>query len=79
MTLAAWQRLAQPTLTGNKDWAIILKVVSRKGSLFYEGGDNRLFERIWEGSFNERIIYQLGNGREEDIKTILTEECWFWV
>ena len=40
-----------------------------------KGGDNRLFERIWEGSFNERIIYQLGNGREEDIKTILKEEC----
>ena len=43
------------------------------------GGDNHLFERIWEGSFNERIIYQLGNGREEDIKTILKEECWYRV
>ena len=27
------------------------------------GGDNRLFERSWERSFNERMIYQLGNRR----------------
>ena len=35
--------------------------------LFYEGGDNRLFERIWERSFNERIIYELGNREERRI------------
>ena len=29
--------------------------------------------------FNERVIYQLGNRREEDIKTILKEECWYRV
>ena len=37
------------------------------------GDDNRLFERIRQRSFNERMIYQLGNRREEDIKTILKD------
>ena len=35
--------------------------------LFYEGGDNCLFERIWERSFNERIIYEFGNREERRI------------
>ena len=42
------------------------------------GVTTAFFERIWEGSFNERIINQLDNGRE-DIKTILKEECWYRV
>ena len=41
--------------------------------------DNRLFERMWESAFVERIIYQFGNRWEEYIKTILKEECWYRV
>ena len=79
--LVVWQRLAPPTLIGNKDQILgdKFKVISGKRSLFYEGGDNRLFERIWERAFNERIIYPLGNRWEEDIKTSLKEECWYRV
>ena len=39
-------------------------------------GVTSIFERIWEGFQCENNL-QLGNGREEDIKTILKEECWY--
>ena len=42
-------------------------------------GDNRFLDSIRETAFNERITYQLGNRWQEDIKTILKEECWYRV
>ena len=42
------------------------------------GGDNCFLENIREIAFNERIINQLGNRWQENIKTIFKEECWFF-
>ena len=58
---------------------IVLEVISGQRSLFNEGSDNRSFESTWERAINERIIYQLGNRREEYIKTIFKEGCWYGV
>ena len=41
------------------------------------GGDNCFLENIRKTAFNERIINQLGNRWQENIKTIFKEECWF--
>ena len=70
-------QLRQETKT--RHWAIVLEVVSGQRNLFNEGGDNRSFESTWERAINERVIYQLGNRREEYIKTVLKEECWYGV
>ena len=42
-------------------------------------GVTTAFLNFFKRSFNERIMYQLGNRREGDIKTILKEECWYGV
>ena len=70
-------QLRQETKT--RHWAIVLEVISGQTSLFNEGSDNRSFESTWERAINERIIYQLGNRREEYTKTILKEGCWYGV
>ena len=66
MTLAAWQRLTQPTLTGNKDQtlgdSVEVSSVGREAFFMRGGGgggggglgglgDNHLFGRIWERTF----------------------------
>ena len=40
-----------------RPWAVIFKVISGWRTLFYEGGNNRFLESIWERALNEKIIY----------------------